>query len=50
MDLGLIGQVYSIECNMVAYQMPYSGWRTHKAVSGACSMIWGFTNLRRRSR
>jgi scyllo-inositol 2-dehydrogenase (NADP+) len=34
MDLGLIGQVYSIECNMVAYQMPYPGWRTHKAVSG----------------
>ncbi len=34
MDLGLIGEVYSVECNMVSYQMPYPGWRSQKEVSG----------------
>jgi len=34
MELDLIGEVYSIEGNMVAYQKPYPGWRTHKEISG----------------
>ncbi|MGI6517378.1 MAG: ThuA domain-containing protein [Bacillota bacterium] len=34
MDLGLIGEVYSVECNMMHYGIPYPGWRTHKPISG----------------
>lgn len=33
-ELDLIGEVYSIESNMVEYRMPYQGWRTHKEISG----------------
>ena len=30
----LIGQVFSIECNMGGYGMPGQQWRSHKAISG----------------
>jgi predicted dehydrogenase len=33
-DSGLLGEVYSLECNMVGYGRPGQAWRSHKAVSG----------------
>ena len=34
LDSGLIGEVFSIECNMSGYSMPGQQWRSHKAISG----------------
>jgi len=33
-ESGIIGDVYSIECNMVGYGLPGQQWRTHKPISG----------------
>jgi scyllo-inositol 2-dehydrogenase (NADP+) len=33
-DSGLIGEVFSLECNMVGYGRPGQAWRSHKPVSG----------------
>jgi len=33
-ESGVIGDVYSIECNMVGYGMPGQQWRSHKPISG----------------
>ncbi|MGB9595542.1 MAG: ThuA domain-containing protein [Candidatus Poribacteria bacterium] len=34
LESGIIGDVYSIECNMVGYGMPGQQWRDHKPISG----------------
>jgi len=34
LESGLIGDVYSIECNMVGYGAPGQQWRDHKEISG----------------
>jgi predicted dehydrogenase/type 1 glutamine amidotransferase len=34
LESGLIGEVYSIECNMVGYGAPGQQWRDHKEISG----------------
>jgi predicted dehydrogenase/type 1 glutamine amidotransferase len=34
LESGVIGDVYSIECNMVGYGMPGQQWRDHKEISG----------------
>ena len=31
---GLVGQIFSIECNMGGYGMPGQQWRSHKSISG----------------
>lgn len=33
-ESGVIGELYSIECNMVGWGMPGNQWRSHKPVSG----------------
>jgi len=33
-ERGLIGEVFSIECNMVGYGLPGPQWRSHKPISG----------------
>jgi predicted dehydrogenase len=33
-ESGVIGDVYSIECNMVGYGLPGQQWRSHKPISG----------------
>jgi predicted dehydrogenase/type 1 glutamine amidotransferase len=33
-DSGLLGEVYSLECNMVGYGRPGQAWRAHKPISG----------------
>ena len=33
-DSGLLGDVFSLECNMVGYGRPGQAWRSHKPVSG----------------
>ncbi|MBN98476.1 MAG: hypothetical protein CME16_04400 [Gemmatimonadetes bacterium] len=33
-EAGLIGEIYSIECNMVGYGRPGQAWRSHKPISG----------------
>jgi predicted dehydrogenase/type 1 glutamine amidotransferase len=34
LESGVIGDVYSIECNMVGYGQPGQQWRSHKEISG----------------
>ncbi|MFC1717731.1 Gfo/Idh/MocA family oxidoreductase, partial [Candidatus Poribacteria bacterium] len=34
LESGVIGDVYSIECNMVGYGPPGQRWRSHKEISG----------------
>ena len=34
LESGMIGEVYSIECNMVGYGAPGQMWRDHKEISG----------------
>jgi len=34
LESGIIGDVYSIECNMVGYGRPGQQWRDHKEISG----------------
>ncbi len=34
LESGVIGEVYSIECNMVGYGPPGQQWRDHKEISG----------------
>jgi scyllo-inositol 2-dehydrogenase (NADP+) len=34
LESGIIGDVYSIECNMVGFGSPGQQWRDHKAISG----------------
>ena len=33
-ESGLLGEVYSLECNMVGYGRPGQAWRSHKPISG----------------
>jgi predicted dehydrogenase/type 1 glutamine amidotransferase len=33
-DFGTIGEVFSLECNMVGYARPGQAWRSHKPISG----------------
>ncbi|NKB70836.1 MAG: hypothetical protein GKR89_27510 [Candidatus Latescibacteria bacterium] len=33
-DSGLLGEVFSLECNMVGYGRPGQAWRSHKPISG----------------
>lgn len=33
-ESGVVGDLYSIECNMVGYGMPGHAWRSHKPISG----------------
>ena len=33
-EAGTIGEVYSLECNMVGYGRPGQAWRSHKPISG----------------
>ena len=33
-EAGTIGEVYSMECNMVGYGRPGQAWRSHKPISG----------------
>ena len=40
-ESGVIGVLYSMECNMVGYGRPGQAWRTHKPVSGGALYDWG---------
>ncbi|MCK5527168.1 MAG: ThuA domain-containing protein [Candidatus Latescibacteria bacterium] len=33
-EAGTIGEIYSLECNMVGYGRPGQAWRSHKPISG----------------
>ena len=38
---GDIGELYSVECNMVNYGLPGQAWRTDKSISGGLLYDWG---------
>ena len=40
-EAGTIGELYSIECNMVGYGAPGHAWRSHKPISGGAMYDMG---------
>jgi predicted dehydrogenase len=40
-EAGTIGDLYSIECNMVGYGAPSQAWRSHKPISGGAMYDMG---------
>jgi len=40
-DRGDIGDLFSIECNMVGYGLPSQAWRSDKSISGGLLYDWG---------
>lgn len=40
-EAGTIGELYSIECNMVGYGVPGHAWRSHKPISGGAMYDMG---------
>ena len=40
-ESGRIGEVYSMECNMVGYGRPGQAWRSHKPISGGAQYDMG---------
>ncbi len=44
-ESGRIGEVFSIECNMVGYGRPGQAWRSHKPISGGAAYDMGAHQL-----
>jgi len=44
-ESGMIGELYSMECNMVGYGRPGQAWRSHKPVSGGALYDMGAHQL-----